>query len=136
MARSKRSCRCYCLLAEEATPESAHSLQCGVGGHSHLSFAELYGAIDYVQGSRDVQRLGAKYVGSGGLLERGEVEWLYFPRVLRLRREPEKRKQDRVQVRDLSARVGAFLASEARKRKKPQPWAQVMLENIRERRRR
>ena len=130
MSRQHR--RCYCLLAEEATAQTAHSLNCGVGGHSHLNFAELYGAVDYVQANAEVRRLGAAYLGNGGLLERGEVEWLYFPRIVKLRREPMKAKQQRVQLNDLSARVGAFLA-EAVRRSEPGDWPRMMLAEIQRR---
>jgi len=53
---SRRHRRCYCLLPEEATSESAHALQCGVGGHSHLTFAELYGPVDYLEANREIQQ--------------------------------------------------------------------------------
>jgi len=135
MARSQKSRRCYCLLPEDATHADAQSapLRCGVGGHAHLNFAELYGATDYAAASREVQRLGAQYRGNGGLLEREEVEWLAFPRVLKLRREPEKRKAQRVQLSDLSAQVGAFLA-EAKRRMPAHTWPHVLLADMRRRR--
>ncbi|MBZ5723030.1 MAG: hypothetical protein LAO03_22040 [Acidobacteriia bacterium] len=130
MARSQKTRRCYCLLPEDATHEDAQgaALRCGVGGHAHLNFAELYGAVDYSMANAEIQRLGAKYVGEGGL-QRGEYEWLAFPRVLRLHREPEKRTAQRVQLSDLSARIGPFLAEEVR-RSEPGGWARVALEQI------
>jgi hypothetical protein len=130
MPHSGIKARRYCLLPEEATAATTHEFHCGVGGHPHLNFVELYGAVDYASASQSVQLLGKKYIGCGGLLERGEVEWLCFPRVLRLRREPEKRKQGRVQLNDLSARVGPFLA-EAVRRTKEHEWPHVLLAAIR-----
>jgi len=137
MARSQKSRRCYCLLPEEATHEDAQGalLRCGVGGHSHLNFVELYGSVAYAAGSAEVQRLGAQYRGSGGLLEREEVEWLAFPRVLKLRREPEKRNAQSVKLKDLSAEVGPFLAEQVR-RTPVDTWPHVLLAEIRGRRRR
>lgn len=133
MSRSAATRRSYCLLPEEATADDAHALNCGVGGHSHLNFAELYGAVNYAQANCEIARLGKKYMGSGGMLEREEVEWLFFPRVLRLHREPEKRKVQRVQFNDLSARVGAFLA-EAVRRTPKHTWPHVLLAEVQGRR--
>ncbi len=135
MARSQKTRRCYCLLPEDATREDAHgaAFRCGVGGHAHLNFAELYGTADFARGSAEIQRLGAKYKGERGMLERGEVEWLAFPRVLRLRREPEKRPVQRVQLNDLSARVGPFLAAAVR-RSPAGTWPHVLLAEVQGRR--
>lgn len=128
MSRQHR--RCYCLLPEEANPEAARNLHCGVGGHSHLNFTELYGAVDYVAASREIAQLGAKYLGRDGLLERAEVEWLCFPRVLRLRREPEKAKQQSVQLKGLSCKVGPYLAEQLR-RLPEGTWPHVMFAEMR-----
>lgn len=127
--------RCYCLLPDEATAEDLHPPQfhCGVGGHPHLNFNELYGAVKFTKASSEIQRRGAAYQGSGGMLERGEVEWLSFPRVVRLRYEPETKKHQRLKLNDLSARVGPFLA-EAVRHSPPGTWPHVLLATIQKRR--
>ena len=118
--------RCYCLLPEKSAPESTKDLNCGVGGHPHLNFLDLYGAVSYASANKQIQRFGSAYLGKGGMLDQGEVEWLCFPRVLRLRREPGKRNEQGIQMRGLSARVGAYLA-EASRRLPETSWSAVML---------
>lgn len=83
--RSRKQRRCYCLLPEGADHAEARNagLHCGVGGHAHLSFVEVYGeGIDFAAAGVQIQRQGANYLGSGGMLERGEVEWFIFPNIL------------------------------------------------------
>jgi len=135
MAHSNRTRRCYCLLPDNASAEDLHAPQfhCGVGGHSHLNFVELYGAVEFAKASSEIQRLGARFTGRGGMLERGEVEWLSFPRVLRLLLLPKTKKHQRVKLNDLSARVGPFLA-EAERHSPPGTWPHVLLATIQKRR--
>ncbi|HLD93912.1 MAG TPA: hypothetical protein VI703_06900 [Anaerolineales bacterium] len=136
MARSAKSRRCYCLLHEEATVHDLHAplFHCGVGGHAHLNFKELYGDdVDFLTASFLIQQRGAKYLGEDGMLERGEVEWLSFPRVLRLRYEPQTKKHQRVKLNDLSARVGPFLAQAVRTHP-PGTWPHVLLATVQKRR--
>jgi hypothetical protein len=131
MSRKHFEVRQFHLLPEEASREDTHAgrFNCGVGGHSHLLFSEVYGNVPRAEAMAGIRKYGAAYRGSG-MLEREEVEWLCFPNVLRLVRRPEKRKCQRIQFNDLSARVGPFLA-EAVRRTKEHEWPHVLLAAIR-----
>ena len=125
-----RIAREFCLLGPNAKPEDTHTMHCGVGGHSHLTFFEVYGlSPGNADAARQVRRLGPKYLGHDGWLERGEIAWLCFPKVLRLVLPDTSRKRvpGLPPMNDLSARFGEYLAACIRRR---EPWALVMQRNI------
>lgn len=120
---SLRKRKTYCLLDAEATVEDARASQhfCGaVGGHSHLSFEDLYGQCDgqagrddYKAALRKIDKLGRDYLGFDGLLARGEVEWMSFPKVLKPTQALcEILKGMGITLNDLSAKLGSYLAAE------------------------
>jgi len=125
-----RIAREFCLLPPGATPADTHTFKCGVGGHSHLTFFEVYGlSPGNADVARQIRRLGPKYLGLDGWLQRGEIAWLCFPKVLRLVLPATSRKRipGLPPMNDLSARFGEYLAACIRRR---QPWALVMQRNI------
>jgi hypothetical protein len=109
-----RIARAFCLLPASATPEDTHSekLHCGVGGHPHLSFTEVYGtAIPRQEAEKEVRRRGAAFRGCGGLLESGEIRWLCFPKVLQLTASLEA-PVPVMMASSVSARHGQYVAAE------------------------
>ena len=128
-----RVAREFCLLPPSAIATDTHHLHCGVGGHSHLTFFEVYGlSPGNADAARQIRRLGPNYKGREGLLERGEIQWLCFPKVLKLVLPDTSRSRSRgtqglPPMNDLSARFGEYLAAAIRRK---QPWALVMQRNI------
>ena len=87
----------FCLVPAFWSREELQRHRCGDGSHGHLTLAQR-----------------------NELLEHGVVEWLLFPRVLKLKRQ--------MGLRGLSCRVGARLAEGVERR---EPWALVMLAEVR-----
>lgn len=111
MARIARE---FCLLPATASADDTHGAEfhCGVGGHPHLSFTDVYGtAIPRREAEKEVRRLGTKFRGAGGLLESGDVRWLCFPTVLQLTAALEH-VVPVMMASDASARHGQYVAAE------------------------
>lgn len=88
--------RRFCLVPHYWTAEEVAARRCRDGSHLHLSYRE----------QKD-------------LLDTDLIEWMVFPRVLRLRRQ--------LPLRDLSCRVGEELAVAKQHHKL---WAEIMLREI------
>jgi hypothetical protein len=120
--------RNYHLLLAGATRADTHHMKCGPGGHPHLSFTELYGAVDRATAARQIGLLGAAYTGHrDSLLARGDIEWLCFPGVLRIVEPAYSTKATQITIRGLSCRVGPYLAQKLRQRT---GWAEVFLADM------
>jgi hypothetical protein len=120
-----KALRTFHLLAADATADDTHGedFRCGVGGHPHLNFEEIYGrccegcgdpACDRptrAETERKMRQLGAAFKGRGGLLASGDVVWLCFPSVLKLTQCPAEAVPV-MMASDISARHGQYVAAE------------------------
>ena len=82
--------RRFCLVPSWWTTEDIQNRTCGDGSHSHITRTDAQSLLDFKEG-----------------------EWFIFERVIRLKRVQKN-------IRDLSAKVGDFLAKSIRQRK---DWA-------------
>jgi len=83
LGRARRGKRTWCLVPSGFDSRKAN-LRCDqLGPHVHVSHGDIFGDVapDAIP-----KPLRGDFVGRGGLLARGLVTWLLFPRVLRARK--------------------------------------------------
>jgi hypothetical protein len=98
-----------------------------VGGHGHLNFKELYGPVQQseIAFEKGSSRIARDFVGRGGLLDLGAVEWLSYPKALRFAYQPAKKTD--IKIRGISCRVFEYVEAALRRR---ESWAQMFVEDM------